>query len=86
MLSALHIPTLLIEILVMIVIELQKRQLGSLKAAICNECFEVYASFSKPLRRLLIWCAQKSVVCTAYYSNFSGVHPSECFPREIFLK
>ena len=81
MISALHIPTLLIEILVMIVIELQKRQLGSLTEAVCNECFEVYVSFVEPFCRLLIWCTQKSVVCTAYYSNFSGVHRSECFPR-----
>jgi hypothetical protein len=75
-------PTLFIENLVMIVIEFQKRQ-GSLKLeeAVCDEYFEVYVSFSQPLRRLLIWRVQKSVVCTTYYSNFGGVHRSECFPR-----
>ncbi|KIK07181.1 hypothetical protein K443DRAFT_2645 [Laccaria amethystina LaAM-08-1] len=40
-------PSGFIEILMMIVIDLQKRQ-GRLKEAFCDECFEVYISFSQP--------------------------------------
>lgn len=51
-------PTLFLEILVMIVVELQK-----LKEAVSEECFEVYVSFSQPPRRLLISTARAEIGC-----------------------